>query len=212
MALGEAAFERDADAHTVADPHFDKRGVPVPLTALVALALGATEREAHEDGGPLRELHEEALGDTMLEREIKGDSLVRPLAVWRGVLLTLAVTPDAEDRGDKDALRVPDAHAEGVLDEDAHADTGALRDAHPVELGEAAPERDAEAQSVAVAHIVESGVAVTLKVPVALKVGAADGEARKEKEVLCEEQEDALGDEELEREDAGLLLRSMLAV
>jgi hypothetical protein len=175
---------------------------------LDALEVGASEGDAHEDGELLRELQDEALEEALFERELAGDTLESPLAVWRSVLLTLAVTPDAEERGERDAPRVPDSQAVVVLETEAHADASALRDTHPDALGEAAVERDAEAQAVAVAHFVEAGVAATLAVLVTHKEGVAEGEAHEEKVALCEAHKDALGVKELERENAGLELGS----
>jgi hypothetical protein len=209
----EGAVERVAEAHAVADLHNVERGDAVALTALVALGVGgATDGDAHEDWRLLRELHGEALGDAELERVKRGDPLGGPLAELRIVLLPLAVIPDAVEKGDNDTLRVPDAQRVAVLDGDAHAEARALLDAQPEGLGEAAIERDAEAHAEAVPHAVGSGVAVTLAVLAALEVGPVDGEAQEDGGVLCEEQEDALSDAELEREGAGLKLGGMLDV
>jgi hypothetical protein len=120
--LGEGAVERVAEAHAVADLHSVERGVAVALTALVALGVGgATDGDAHEDWRLLREPHGEALGDAQLERVKRGDPLGGPLAELRIVLLTLAVIPDAVEKGDNDTLRVPDAQRVAVLDGDGDA-------------------------------------------------------------------------------------------
>ena len=125
--------------------------------------------------------------------------------------LPLAVVPpDADQRGVTDALRVPDTQEVAVLDDDAQTDASALQDAHPEELGEAVVERDAEAHVVAVPQAVESGVAAALAVPVLLVVGTVDGDAHEDGEMLVDAQKEALSDAELEREDAGLPLSSVV--
>ena len=97
-----------------------------------------------------------------------------------------------------------DTQAVAAPDEEAQPDASALCDAHPVEVGEAAVERDAAALAEADPQLVVSGVAAALAVTGALLLGATDGEAHVDGEVLCDGLGEALGVTGPEREPNGL--------
>ncbi len=172
--LNEPVFEREGNGLPVTAPEADKMGVVVTLKLTEGHVVGGAEGEEQADAAMLRELTTVELGDTIDE----GDDDV------------LAVTRAAEAVG---------AGADG----DAHEDVVLLCEAQDDTLGDSEPLRESTKLTENNEPVVR-GVCDELTVLDAHNVGTTEGDEIAEEELLCEEQGDALNENEPVRESIAL--------